>query len=241
MKKILLFGMVIAAALILVRQFSNKSTVNDLQEAATHEEEIERESGESERESGADKQMSSWWWSRAYPDPEYINEKFYNGWLHAREMKNPRFHYQANGPENSNNTNVFSGNWRAIGPDQNIGGRILSIAIDPQNGNNIFIGSASGGIWKSTTGGVGAIAWKPVRTGFPVLGVASIIINPVNPKIIYAGTGEVYRSDTSNIGFNVWKARGTYGVGILKSIDGGTSWAQILNRRLSNLFGIQML
>lgn len=196
---------------------------------------------EHEKESGADKQMISWWWSRAYPEPENINEKYYRGWLQAQALKNPEAVSQRYGANSSKNANLFSGNWTAIGPDQNIGGRILSVAIDPQNGNNIFIGSASGGIWKTTSAGIGTNAWQPVSTGFPVLGVASIIIHPTNSNIIYAGTGEVYRADTSNIGFNVWKARGTYGIGILKSVDGGASWSRIFTKNQADLFGIQML
>jgi len=194
-----------------------------------------------EKESGADRQLSSWWWARAYPEPDNINEKYYRGWLQAIAMKNPETVSQRSGASGNKNINLFSGNWTSIGPDQNIGGRILSIAIDPQNGNNIFIGSASGGIWKTTTAGVGSNAWQPVETDYPVLGVASIIIHPTNSNIIYAGTGEVYRADTSNIGFNVWKARGTYGIGILKSINGGASWSRIFTKNQSDLFGIQML
>ncbi len=197
-----------------------------------------------EREAGADKQAGSWFWSRAYPDPEGMNDKYFNGWLQAQAMKNPELKSQAvtSGTRNTvSSMNLFSGNWTAIGPNQNIGGRVLCIAVDPTNSNNLFIGTASGGIWHSKTGGTGTNAWQPVSTGLPVLGVASIIIHPTNPSIIYAGTGEVYRVDTSNIGFNVWKARGTYGVGIIKSTDGGNSWKKIYNKSLSNLFGVQML
>ncbi len=197
-----------------------------------------------EREAGADKQAASWFWSRAYPDPEGMNDKYYNGWLQAQAMKNPELKSQAatTGTRNTvSSMNLFSGNWTAIGPNQNIGGRVLCIAVDPTNSNNLFIGTASGGIWHSKTGGAGTNAWQPVSTGLPVLGVASIIIHPANPSIIYAGTGEVYRVDTSNIGFNVWKARGTYGVGVIKSTDGGNTWRKIYNKSLANLFGVQML
>ena len=202
---------------------------------------VERESGYEgeEKESGADKQMSSWWWARAYPEAENINEKYYNGWQQAESLKENGPQYS--GIRSGSDINLFSGNWTAIGPNQNIGGRVLSIAIDPQNGSNIFIGTASGGIWKTTTSGIGSNAWRPVPTGFPVLGVASLLIHPTNSNIIYAGTGEVYRADTSNIGFNVWKARGTYGIGILKSVNGGTSWTRIFTRNESDLFGIQMM
>lgn len=184
-----------------------------------------------EAESGADRQLASWFWARGYPEPAAINDKFFDGWLQAKAMKDAQL----------SRTSQFSGNWMAIGPSQNIGGRILCIAIDPQNSNNLFAGSASGGIWKSTTGGNGANAWKPVITNFPVLGVSSILIHPTNSATMYAATGEVYRADTSNIGFNVWKARGTYGIGILKSNDGGATWSQVFNRNVSGMFGVQML
>jgi hypothetical protein len=194
--------------------------------------------GEEERQSGANKQLMSWWWSRAYPDPAGINQKFYHGWLHARALRDSSYLQRE---QKQAAPALFGGNWTSIGPSQNIGGRILCIAIDPQNNNRLFAGSASGGIWRSVTAGAGTNAWQPVHTGFPLLGVSSIIINPSNSNIIYAGTGEVYRADTSNIGFNVWKARGTYGIGILKSVNGGTTWTQVFNRTMPSLFGVQML
>lgn len=193
---------------------------------------------EQEKESGTDRQLTSLWWSRAYPDPGNINDKFYKGWLQAKAMREPGPLYRS---QKLAAANAFRGNWVGIGPSQNIGGRILCIAVDPRNSNNLFAGSASGGIWRSFTGGAGATAWQPVQTGFPTIGVASIIIDPANSNIIYAGTGEVYRTDTSNIGFNVWKARGTYGIGVLKSTDNGNSWTQVFNRNLPHLFGVQML
>jgi hypothetical protein len=213
--------------------FSLSESLKKFQKTDEHEEE--------EKESGADKQMSSWWWARAYPEADNINDKYFRGWLQAEALKNHESESQFSGIRNNDGINLFSGNWVPIGPNQNIGGRVLSIAIDPQNGNNIFIGTASGGIWKTTTAGAGTNAWQPVPTGFPVLGVASLIIHPTNSNIIYAGTGEVYRADTSNIGFNVWKARGTYGIGILKSTNGGVSWTRIFTKNESDLFGIQML
>jgi len=198
----------------------------------------EEHASKEERQSGANKQLMAWWWQRAYPESGDINEKFYSAWLHARAMRDSNILMR-----NSRLTSPagFSGNWMSIGPSQNIGGRILCIAIDPQDNSRLFAGSASGGIWRSATGGVGTNAWQPVHTGFPVLGVSSIIIDPSDPDIIYAGTGEVYRADTSNIGFNVWKARGTYGVGILKSTDGGQHWVQVFSRNMQGLFGVQML
>ncbi len=179
----------------------------------------------------ADKQMNMWFWSRAYPDPYNLDEKYMQAWVQAEAIR---------GNIASKGGNTYGG-WVSLGPDKTIGGRILTIAINPKHSDTIFIGSASGGIWQSTTAGEGTNAWKRVKTNLPVLGVASIIINPNNTNEIYAGTGEVYRVDTTGIGFNVWKTRGTYGVGIIKSNDGGKTWAQVLTKNNAEMFAIQML
>lgn len=208
----------------------------------------EHEGEEDEKESGVSKQMETWWWSRAYPEPKDMEWKYAKAWEQAQALKHPEILSGAQGTNGSDGVTVFGGNWLSIGPDQTIGGRILSIAIDPNNGNRIFIGSASGGIWKTTTGGSGSNAWQPVETGYPVLGVGAIVIDPSNSNVLYAGTGEVYRLDSTgstpnpgNAGYSVWKARGTYGVGILKSTDGGVTWTQVLAKVHSNMFGIQRL
>src|SRR3990170_6699199 len=64
--------------------------------------------------------------------------------------------------------------WTELAP-KNFAGRILSIAFHPTIANTMWVGSASGGLWKTTTGGTGAaggINWQFVPTGFPVLGVS---------------------------------------------------------------------
>jgi photosystem II stability/assembly factor-like uncharacterized protein len=127
--------------------------------------------------------------------------------------------------------------WESIGPD-NVGGRTLSIAIHPVDTNIIFMGSASGGLWKSTTGGIGVNAWTYVETGFPVLGVAAIAINPNNPDEIYIGTGENYAYGTSSNGLIERTERGTFGMGILKSTDGGITWAKNLDWTYQQKFSI---
>jgi photosystem II stability/assembly factor-like uncharacterized protein len=200
-----------------------------------------------EKDAGIDKEMSQWWWSRGYPDPRNIDAKYAKAWERALEMRQAGSDNvkMAAGTNASSGILFSNGNWAPIGPSQNIGGRILSIAVDPSNGNNLFVGAASGGIWKSTDGGAN---WQHVSTGYPVLGVSSIIIDPANANILFAGTGEVYRLDSvpakpnpNNTGFNAWKTRGTYGVGILKSADGGATWSQVFVKNEVNMFAIQRL
>jgi len=137
--------------------------------------------------------------------------------------------------------------WAALGP-KNFAGRILSIAFHPTDPNMMWVGSASGGLWKTTTGGTGApggINWQYVPTQFPVLGVSSIVIHPTKPDTMYIGTGEVYSSNvaaTGTIGAgHVRTFRGSYGIGILKTTDGGTTWSKVLDFANSNLKGVMDL
>lgn len=130
--------------------------------------------------------------------------------------------------------------WQAMGPD-NIGGRTLALAFNPQNPNTIWAGSASGGLWRSTTSGIGRIAWEYIATGFPVLGVAAIAIAPDDSNTIYIGTGEVYGSDETAPGVVIRTTRGSYGIGILKSTDGGQSWRKSLDWRFNQRTGVQKI
>jgi PKD repeat protein/photosystem II stability/assembly factor-like uncharacterized protein len=87
-------------------------------------------------------------------------------------------------------------------------GRINIITLDPNDPNTIYIGSPSGGLWKTTDEGS---SWAPLTDNQPVLGVSAIAIDPGNTDIIYIGTGDKDAGDN-------------YSVGILKSTDGGTTW-----------------
>ncbi|RMF34310.1 MAG: glycosyl hydrolase, partial [Chlorobiota bacterium] len=87
-------------------------------------------------------------------------------------------------------------------------GRINCIAFHPTSSNVVFVGAPSGGLWKSTDGGS---SWSSSTDTLATLGVSAIAIDPSNPQVIYIGTGDR-------------DARDTYGVGILKSTDGGATW-----------------
>lgn len=117
----------------------------------------------------------------------------------------------------------------SIGPD-NIPGRMIAIDINPNDTNEIWAGSASGGLWKSTTGGIGQPGWVYVPIGYSCNSISAITINPLNPKTIYIGTGEIYSFTGADGGLHNRILRGGYGIGILKSVDGGKSW--VLNDKL---------
>ncbi len=89
-------------------------------------------------------------------------------------------------------------------------GRINAIAVDRSNSNTIYLGAAMGGVWKTTNGGA---SWTPLTDTQCSLAMGAITIDPVNPSIVYAGTGEENFAGDSY-----------YGCGILRSTDGGATW-----------------
>jgi len=108
----------------------------------------------------------------------------------------------------------FNGSWVSVGPI-NIGGRITDIEMPANDTNIIFIGTASGGIFKTINHG---ISWFPIFDNELSLSIGDLKIDPNNPNIIYAGTGEANAS-SNNGAFP--------GNGIYKSMNGGISWSNI--------------
>ena len=76
--------------------------------------------------------------------------------------------------------------WQEMGPI-NIGGRINAIAVNPLNGNTIYIGAADGGTWKSYDEGV---TWVSVSDSLPTQSMGALVIDPLDTNVLYAGTGE---------------------------------------------------
>ena len=99
--------------------------------------------------------------------------------------------------------------WFSLGPT-NVAGRCLAIAVDPTNSNIVYAGFASGGIWKTTDGGV---SWTPLGDNLPSMSVSALALDESNPSTIYMGTGEGWGNVDA-----------IHGVGILKSTDGGATW-----------------
>ncbi len=98
---------------------------------------------------------------------------------------------------------------RNIGP-AGMSGRVTSIDVDLSRPEVIFVGTASGGIWKSENGGT---SWQPIFDDAPVQSIGAIKINQQNPSEIWAGTGEGNPRNSHNSG-----------EGIFRSLDGGKSW-----------------
>lgn len=174
--------------------------------------------------------LEFWYEQRAFPNDALPNDAFFRTY-HAFEntLSNERAFAKIHAEE-----------WQPIGPT-NGGGRTLALAIDPFNPKIMYAGAASGGLWKSTSGGEGTNAWKYVPTGFPSLSVNAIAINPTNSNEIFIGTGEVYDYQNSIGGHYIRTTRGSYGIGILHSTDGGSTWGKSLDWSLQQQRGIMQI
>ncbi|MFZ6011861.1 MAG: VPS10 domain-containing protein [Bacteroidota bacterium] len=98
---------------------------------------------------------------------------------------------------------------RSIGPG-GMSGRITAIDVVISDPSIMYAGSASGGVWKSTSGGVN---WQSIFDKESVLSVGAIAIQQDNPSVIWVGTGEGNPRNSLNGGY-----------GIYKSFDGGKNW-----------------
>src|SRR6185369_16935923 len=127
-------------------------------------------------------------------------------------------------------------NWFPIGPpgiqlsnNDTISGQVNAIAVHPKNADILYIGAAEGGVWKTLDGGS---SWKaltdfqlvrdvPVGGGKFVsratLSIGSLAIDPSNPEVIYAGTGDPNRA-CCFFGSDL---------GVFRSGDGGNTWTPL--------------
>jgi photosystem II stability/assembly factor-like uncharacterized protein len=170
----------------------------------------EKLSEEEKQSEGHAWEMFEWWYSqRAYPNELIPRDAYWTAWTYK----------MANLP--APDGGLRSSTWASIGPD-NVGGRMLAVAVDPTDVGRVWAGAASGGLWLSTVGGEGPNAWTRVETGFPSLSVSSIVIGPADPDVMYIGTGEISRYVRPLVGTP--GARSSYGLGVLKTTDGGLTW-----------------
>ena len=154
--------------------------------------------------------------------------KPFKRWEHFMKTRVDEF---GNKPDLSRNVHIYNelmqlpqnkkgnGNWEILGPinlpnpesgQPNGMGRINAIAFHPFSQNTIYIGAPSGGFWRSTDNGA---TWETTTDRLSTLGVSAIAVNPVDPNIIYIGTGDRDAGDAP-------------GLGVYKSFDGGTTWIQ---------------
>jgi photosystem II stability/assembly factor-like uncharacterized protein len=116
--------------------------------------------------------------------------------------------------------------WQPLGPG-NIGGRSRALLIHRTQNNLMWTAGVAGGIWKSVDGGA---SWQPKGDLLVNIAVNSLIQDPIQDEVLYAGTGEGF--------FNGDAVRGQ---GIFKSTDYGETWTQLPATNNSNFFFVQKL
>jgi photosystem II stability/assembly factor-like uncharacterized protein len=151
-----------------------------------------------------DKKHAPWddfMFQRSYPDKEFSYRSYMSGLEYVNKQSRLK-------------STTFAGNinWRFEGPT-NIGGRINKVTVNPLNPAVLYVGNASGGVFKSTDTGN---TWLSVFENFPYLAVGEITIDPQDTNRIYVGTGD---PNISGYPF--------MGDGVYKSNDGGNNWSYL--------------
>ncbi|KDA54084.1 hypothetical protein EG19_01240 [Thermoanaerobaculum aquaticum] len=116
------------------------------------------------------------------------------------------------GAEALNSRQVFGLKARSIGPAA-MSGRIAAIDAVPGNPVTIYVGAATGGVWKSTDGG---LTFKPIFDHEKVAAIGAVAVSPVNPDLVWVGTGEGNPRNSASVGYGVWLSR-----------DGGKTWKHV--------------
>jgi photosystem II stability/assembly factor-like uncharacterized protein len=164
-----------------------------------------------EREDNPRLRMEDFYRRRAYPFDRIPAGALQRARAQARVMRLSLLSAAAPPP-------ISGTQWEALGPTSipisgTSIGRIATVALDPTNSDVVYIGGAQGGVWKTTDGGAN---WTPLTDNECSLAMGSIAIDPVDPNIVYAGTGE-----------QNFSADSYWGCGVLRSTDGGGSWTPI--------------
>ena len=139
---------------------------------------------------------------RSFPDVAFDIKAYTKALETVKEKASSR----DNGFEN------FDKEWTVEGPG-NLGARINTVAYHPEDTDIILAGFSSGGIFKTTNGGQ---SWTPVFDQQLFLAIGAITFDPLQPNVVYAGTG-----DPNISGFPF------IGDGIYKSTDTGETWTYI--------------
>ncbi len=112
---------------------------------------------------------------------------------------------------------------RSIGP-AGMSGRVTAIDALYTNPDLIYIGTASGGVWKTENSGAN---WTPVFDEQPTLNIGAVAIQQSNPSVVWVGTGEGNPRNSINIG-----------EGIYKTMDGGKTWKMLGLEKTRNIHRI---
>lgn len=176
-------------------------------------------------ENGVEKKVPNW---KLYKRWEYYWEQRVNQTTGEFPQTNSIDEYvkYKNSHPTLNKENTFNESWVNLGTNSSAGGyygigRINCIAFHPTDANTFWVGSPSGGIWKTTDGGT---SWTNLNDNQSVLGVSAIVIpsDYATSNTIYIATGD--RDGGSMSGLSGGQAADNASIGVLKSTDGGATW-----------------
>lgn len=102
--------------------------------------------------------------------------------------------------------------YRNIGP-VNMSGRVADVEGVAGDPNVVYVGAASGGVWKTVNGG---LTFEPIFDDQPIASIGDIGVAPSNPAVLYVGSGEANARNSVS-----------FGNGVYKSTDGGQSWKHL--------------
>ena len=126
-------------------------------------------------------------------------------------------------PDSLKDVSLHGLKFRSIGPAIT-GGRISSIAVNPFNHSEYYVGSGHGSLWKTTNKGT---TFEPIFDSVEPYAIGSIAIDPTNPNVVWVGTGE--NNNQNNV---------IYGDGIYKTEDGGKTWKNMGLKKSEHVTGI---
>jgi hypothetical protein len=118
-------------------------------------------------------------------------------------------------------------------PNGTVTGAIGPVIADPLNANRLFVGTAGGGIWTTTNGGV---TWTPLTDTQATLSISSFAFDPTDPtrRTLIAGTGLTANGSVCSTGACFFTGSGGLQNGLLYSQDGGDTWASLGAATLAN-------
>ncbi|MCG8467111.1 MAG: hypothetical protein MJB57_02745 [Gemmatimonadetes bacterium] len=102
--------------------------------------------------------------------------------------------------------------WRQIGPTI-MGGRVADLAVDENDPSTFYVGTATGGLWKTINGGT---TFEPVFDDQPTASLGDVTLAPSNPNVVWVGTGEPQNRQSS-----------PWGMGVFRSTDAGLTWEHL--------------
>lgn len=127
-----------------------------------------------------------------------------SGGFAAPAAASPGFQWALVGPKPVTGSGDPSGPWS---------GRVAAIAPDPSDSQTVYLGAASGGVWKTTNAGG---SWTPLTdNNIDSMAIGALAVQPGGTGVVLAGTGEANFSQDSY-----------YGAGIWRSLNGGTDWVK---------------